>query len=262
MYIDCKGEGETPVIIDTGIGDSLANWLPVQEKLSKHTKVCVYDRAGYGFSDPGPGPRTTSHVVIELYSLLKKAKIEGPYILVGHSFGGYTAQFFAHQFPQETAGIVLVDSSHPDQVERLAELDKVKNKPKQNIGGYKFEDESSLTPAQKLWKHLNAQRKSVWTQMDELGSFKDSAKEVGKISDKTLSVPVAVLSRGISQLPVIEGKKSMEVEWQAMQKDLTSLSDNAWQVIVKESGHSIHQEAPDAIIDNALKVLQITKANQ
>lgn len=264
MYIHCEGNGETPVIIETGIGDTLANWLPVQEKLAEHTKVCVYDRAGNGLSDPGFGPRTTSQITYELFNLLKKAHINGPYILVGHSFGGYIAQYFAQVFPEETAGIVLVDSSHPEQVERLSELEKMVDKPRHNVGGYKFEDLSLLTEEQRYWKHLNAQRKSVWAQMDELKSFKDSAEEVAKVTNLTnqlSSIPLVVLTRGKSQLPIIEGKKSMETVWQKMQKELTDISDQSWQVIVKESGHSIHLEAPAAIIENTIKVLELAKAN-
>lgn len=256
IYIQCEGEGDIPVIIEPGIGDTLANWLAVQDKLSEHTKVCVYDRAGNGLSDPGPGPRTAAQISYELHHLLVKAKIQSPYILVGHSFGGYVAQYFAHAYPDDTAGIVLVDSSHPDQIERLADLDNVKNKPRQKVGGYKFEDESKLTFEQKYWKHLNAQRKSVWTQMDELGSFKDSARELKRIKKSLLPLPLAVLTRGKRQLPEVTGK-SLEAEWQDMQKDLAKLSDNAWQVIIQDSGHSIHQEAPDAIVDNTLKVLKL-----
>lgn len=259
LYIDCRGEGTIPIIIETGIGDTLANWLPIQKKLSQYTKVCVYDRAGNGLSDPGPGPRTVSQITYELFHLLQKHKIEGPYILMGHSFGGFVAQYFARSFPKKTAGIILVDSSHPDQIERLAELDQMKDKPTQNVGGYKFENLDLLTQEQRYWKHLNAQRKSVWTQMDELGEFKESANELKQLDKPFPPIPVAVLSRGITQLPTIEGKKSMEVEWQEMQKDLTALSKQSWQIVAKNSGHSIHQESPEIIIENAIKMLNLTK---
>lgn len=259
MYFHCIGEGTPTVVIEPGIGDTLANWLPVQEKLAPHTRTCVYDRAGNGLSDPGAGPRTVALISLELYVMLKQARIEGPYIIVGHSFGGYVAQYFASRFPDDTAGVVLVDSSHPEQVERLAELDHLEDAPKVTVGGYKFEDESLLTPAQKLWKHLNAQRKSVWTQMDELGSFADSASEVDGINNLFPSIPLAVISRGKSQLPVIPGGRSLEVEWQDMQKDLTTLSDQSWQVIVAKSGHSIHQEAPYEVINNTLKVMRLAR---
>ena len=262
MYFHCEGEGNQTVIIEPGIGDSSANWLPVLDKVANHTRVCIYDRAGNGFSDPGPGPRSTSQITLELYALLKKARIKGPYIIVGHSFGGYVAQYFASQFPAETAGLVLVDSSHPDQVERLSDLDEIEDAPGISVGGYRFEDESLLTPAQKLWKHLNAQRKSVWTQMDELGSFSDSADEVKKIFRQLPPMPVAVLSRGISQLPVIPGKKSLEVDWHDMQKDLMRLSAQSWQVIVRDSGHSIHQDAPDAVVEQILKVVELVQNGQ
>lgn len=259
MYIDCQGEGDIPVIVEPGIGDSLANWIPIQQELSKHTKVCLYDRAGMGLSDPGPGPRTPSQIATELYYLLEKANIEGPYIFVGHSFGGYIAQYWAQILPQQTAGLVLVDSSHPEQVERLADLDNIKVMPKQTVGGYKFEDESLLTYEQRYWKHLNAQRKSVWSQMDELGSFEDSAEEVQETRTDLPSIPLAVLTRGISQLPDIPGKGSLEDVWQGMQKELVNLTDNSWQVVVAKSGHSIHQEAPEIVVENTLKVLQLAK---
>ena len=262
IYIHCEGEGKTPVIIEAGIGDTLANWLPIQKELSKHTKVCVYDRAGNGLSDPGPGPRTVEQITYELnYLLEEKEKLTGPYILMGHSFGGYVAQYFARVFPEKTSGIVLVDSSHPDQITRLADLDKMENKPKRNIGGYKFEDVDLLTPEQRYWKHLNAQRKSVWTQMDELQSFKESAIQLSELELPFPTIPVAVLTRGITQLPTVDGNKSMETEWQEMQKDLTTLSNQSWQVIAKNSGHSIHQESPDTIIENTIKMIELTNTH-
>lgn len=260
LYIDCQGEGDIPVIVEPGIGDSLANWIPIQQELAKHTKVCLYDRAGMGLSDPGPGPRTPSQIATELYYLLEKARVEGPFIFVGHSFGGYIAQYWAQILPQQTAGLVLVDSSHPDQVERLADLDNLKVMPKQTVGGYKFENESLLTYEQRYWKHLNAQRKSVWSQMEELGSFGDSADEVKETRTDLPSIPLAVLTRGKSQLPDIPGKGSLEDVWQDMQKELTTLTDNSWQVVVSESGHSIHQEAPEVVIENTLKVLQLAQS--
>lgn len=257
MYIDCEGAGKTPIIIEPGIGDSLANWLPIRDELAKHTKTCVYDRAGMGLSGPGPGPRTTSQIATELYYLLKKAKIEGPYIFIGHSFGGYIAQYLAQVIPEQTAGLILVDSSHPDQVERLAALDKGNVMPKQTVGGYKFEDQSKLTIEQRYWKHLNAQRKSVWSQMDELASFKESAKEVKDTRIDGLTMPVAILSREKKQLPDIPDIGSLEDVWQDMQKELLLISENSWQVIVQNSGHSIHQESPKTIIEETLKVLNL-----
>lgn len=259
IYFHCIGEGTPTVVIEPGIGDTLANWLPIQEKLGPHTRTCVYDRAGNGLSNPGSGPRTVALISLELYVLLKQAKIEGPYVIVGHSFGGFVAQYFASRFPDDTAGVVLVDSSHPDQVERLADLDTLEDSPKITVGGYRFEDESLLSPAQKLWKHLNAQRKSVWTQMDELGSFGDSAREVAMLNPFFPDIPLAVLSRGKNQLPVLPGIKSLEVEWQAMQKELTALSSRSWQEIARNSGHSIHQEAPGMVIDNTLKVVRLVR---
>jgi pimeloyl-ACP methyl ester carboxylesterase len=85
-------------------------------------RVCLFDRAGYGWSDPGHSPRTTQQIAGELHTLLQNARLPGPYIVVGWSFGGFTARMFAHLYPQETAGIVLVESAHEEQFERYVPI--------------------------------------------------------------------------------------------------------------------------------------------
>jgi pimeloyl-ACP methyl ester carboxylesterase len=115
LHINCSGKGSPAVIIDSGIGGFSLEWLKIQATLSANLKVCSYDRAGYGWSDPGPRPRTTARISNELRLLLTAAEIAGPYVLVGHSFGGYNIRYFASKYPGLTAGLILVDSSHPDQ---------------------------------------------------------------------------------------------------------------------------------------------------
>lgn len=139
LYYYCQGKGSPTVIIEGGIGDASVNWLPVQESLSSQMQVCIYDRGGYGMSDTGPGMRTTKQIVYELYRLLKTAEIAGPYIIVGQSFGGFIAQFFARTFPDETMGLVLVDSSHPEQLEYLSDLDLYSSKLKKP-GNWKIQE--------------------------------------------------------------------------------------------------------------------------
>lgn len=124
LHINCQGEGRPVVILDAGVGGFSLEWQAVQSSLARQTKVCAYDRAGYGWSDMGPLPRTTARVGQELHTLLHKARLNPPYVLVGHSFGGYSVQYFARTWSDEVAGLVLVDSSHPEQVERLPPTDQ------------------------------------------------------------------------------------------------------------------------------------------
>ena len=113
MQLYCTGEGrEGPtVVMDAGLGGGLLDWQTVQPKVAKFARVCSYDRSGIGWSESGPNPRTSPHIVEELHALLKNGGVEGPYVLVGHSFGGANAQLYAAEYPEEVAGMVLVDSA-------------------------------------------------------------------------------------------------------------------------------------------------------
>jgi pimeloyl-ACP methyl ester carboxylesterase len=119
LHINCVGERRpgTPIVVleDGSAGVGSVDWRPVQVLLEPATRVCAYDRAGLGWSDPGPGPRTAGRVAAELHALLRGAGEEGPYVLAGHSLGGYFNRAYAGAHPDEVAGMVLVDTSHEDQ---------------------------------------------------------------------------------------------------------------------------------------------------
>src|SRR5215216_5553459 len=116
LHINCVGQGSPTVVLDAGSGGFSAHWVRVQREVSDTTRVCAYDRAGMGWSEMGPDPRDAQQITSELHTLLGKAGIEGPYVLVGHSFGGMYVQTYAARYPEEVAGVALVDSStDPDQ---------------------------------------------------------------------------------------------------------------------------------------------------
>jgi pimeloyl-ACP methyl ester carboxylesterase len=119
MHIDCIGQGSPTVILDAGLGDSFVSWSKVQPRIAKFARACSYDRAGIGYSDPSPRPRTSKDFAEELHILLHNAGIPPPYLLVGHSMGGFDVRLYASLYPSEVAGMVLVDSSHPEQQKRL-----------------------------------------------------------------------------------------------------------------------------------------------
>ncbi len=119
MHIDCTGQGSPAVILESGLGDSYVSWRKVQPQVSKFTRVCSYDRAGIGFSDSSSQPRTSKVIAGELHALLRAADLAPAYVLVGHSMGGFDVRVFAGLYRSEVAGMVLVDSSHPDQDNRF-----------------------------------------------------------------------------------------------------------------------------------------------
>jgi pimeloyl-ACP methyl ester carboxylesterase len=110
------------VVLDSGLGVPALGWILVQSEVARFARVCSYDRAGYGWSDPGPEPRTSSEIAKELKALLDAAGERPPYVIVGHSFGGFNIRVFTSLYPGEVAGLVLVEGSHEDEDHRIAEL--------------------------------------------------------------------------------------------------------------------------------------------
>lgn len=258
MYIECLGEKSPTVLIDVGLADSSANWYKVAQRLSEDVRTCVYDRAGYGWSDPGPGERTTAQIVHELNMLLEAAEIPGPYVMVGHSFGGFTARYFATIYPGKTVGAVLIDSSHPEQIYRLSALDKPENKKPMKISR-REPPPSGMTDFEKKWYVLNSSRKATFAQMDELKDFKKSANQV-KYSGPFPDIPLAIVTRGKKLLPEIDGV-SLEQEWLDMQMELLDLSSKSWHAVIKKSGHNVYKDAPTEVISHIMKVVALSKTH-
>ncbi|MGF1478477.1 MAG: alpha/beta fold hydrolase [Cyanophyceae cyanobacterium] len=117
LHLNCIGQGTPKVVMDAGGAAPSITWGLVPSEIAKFTRVCTYDRAGLGWSDPNlRSPRTSQQSVDELHLLLTKAGINPPYILVGHSLGGVNMRLYASQYPEDVVGLVLVDSSHENQI--------------------------------------------------------------------------------------------------------------------------------------------------
>jgi pimeloyl-ACP methyl ester carboxylesterase len=116
LHINCTGTGSPTVVIVSGLGDWSTSWGVVQPEVAKTTRVCTYDRSGLGWSDASSLPSDAAQFAKELHTLLQNANVPGPYVLVGHSLGGFIVRTFAHDYASEVAGVVLVDSMNPKQV--------------------------------------------------------------------------------------------------------------------------------------------------
>lgn len=253
LHLHCRGEGRPVVILDAGVGGFSLEWQPVQASLSRHTKVCAYDRAGYGWSDMGPLPRTTKRIGKELHTLLQAAQLKPPYIIVGHSFGGYSALYYARRWSEEVAGLVLVESSHPEQEDRLPSTD-TRKRVTIPPGG------RSIYIRQQMRVHPNYPQdhaalalqllqtwKSALTVREEMLNYALSARQVRQAGNLP-EVPLVVLSRGRRVWPYTEQGDALESTWMVLQDELAHLLPNTVHLIAEDSGHSIHMDEPGMVI--------------
>jgi pimeloyl-ACP methyl ester carboxylesterase len=264
MHIDCTGQGTPTVVLDSGLGDSYLSWHKVQPQIASFTRVCSYDRAGLGYSDSSPQPRTSKVMAEELHALLQTAGISPPYILVGHSMGGYNIRLFAGIYRSEVGGMVLVDSSHPEQEKRfpqaLNDLDKTWVREQEFLAFSMpfgiprllgFCDQNGAVRAADC--NFHSTREGV----RELKAISESAAQTasaGSLGD----LPLAVLSHDPDQpepdLPEDLVKPTHDA-WQQMQNELAQLSSRSTHVIAKNSGHYIQIDRPDLVTEAIHRVV-------
>ncbi len=265
LHIYCEGQGTPAIIFDSGTGGFSLEWMKVQKVLARRTRVCSYDRAGYGWSDMGPLPRTSARITRELHTLLEKAGIAAPYILAGHSFGGYTAQLFARNYPGETAGLVLIDSSHPEQDSRLPERKSAP--PRRDL----HRAHSYIVTRHVLHPNFPASlaitagrimrsRHHTRTWREEMMVFSLSARQV-QDSRPMPAVPLVVLTRGRRVWPNNEYGDEMERVWMELQDELSRLSDDRVHLIAERSGHVIHLDQPEIVITAVQNLLDANFPN-
>ena len=260
LHINCIGTGSPTVIIDSGIGGFSLEWIKIQTSLADNLKVCSYDRAGYGWSDPGPRPRTTARISNELRLLLTASNIPGPYVLVGHSFGGYNTRYFASKYPGLTAGLILVDSSHPEQfnteefkrVEKTQDEKAYKNSYKVRIIHPTISD-SYPAENKRIALRLMSSMKSRSTLLNEMDNMEISAKQVAKQTNHPPYIfPVTILTRGKRVWANNELGERREQQWLRLQNDLENISMQSKHYLAEESGHIIHLDQPDIVSRNIM----------
>jgi len=267
LHIHCMGQGSPTVILESGWVESSSTWLFIQPEVAKTTRVCSYDRAGYGWSDPSPHPRTASWRADELHTLLVNADVEGPYVLVGHSLGGMLVRVYAHNYPHEVVGVVLVDSMHEEQYERLPEAkSSIPDLARQfrMLGVLSSTGFMALAPQtipnQGFPDEIFAQYKAAWattghlsTAAAEINAMLESTAEVRAFNITSFGdLPLSVISAGLEysfpSLSEVENQQYWE-ESRAMQSELAALSSAGKQTIAEQSGHTIQFDQPDLVID-------------
>lgn len=253
LHYRCVGQGIPTVVVDNGIAGSATEWYEIQAKLAERYRVCVYDRAGYAWSEPGPSPRTTNQIAEELRALIVEAQEPGPFIFVGHSFGGFTAIRMAAMMGDQVQGIVLVDSSSPHVLFNHDRSDEILRNPIA-VGAATGNDTVPGTP-QEMAKFLNSRRKALFVQMDEIANFEASAGQVADVS--TLStLPMLVVARDLNAL---QGAEARESTWREAQVALSKISRQGQLLIADGSDHFIHLRKPAWLAEKMMTFIEALK---
>lgn len=275
LHLYCQGTGSPTVVMDGGAGHTGLYWSLVQPEIAKSVRTCVYDRAGYGWSEKSPQPRSVNTMVSELHTLLSNANIAGPYVLVGHSLGGIIARQYAQSYPQDVVGMVLVDSAQEQQIKRFPEemvsanakgLEQFRRLerliatglPALNPSRVPLEGNLPTTSAEAYRALVLSDPKHLATLRGEIEALERGDTE----SVKTLGdLPLVVLSHGRLDPESVSVDISPEVQeqyeqaWQELQVELASLSSSSKRIVAEQSGHNIHLEQPELVINAIYEVM-------
>ena len=232
LYVRCMGQGSPTVIFDAGLGDDASTWDHVQPEVAQFTQACAYDRANVTPSDSRPAAIKVSAQLVarELHALLVNAHLSGPYVLVGHSLGGLFVQMYACQYLGEVAGVVLVDSTHPQQASRLAAT----------LGPAFTKDAKQGFPVEGI------------TYNEVLAM----QAEVDAVRSHFPDVPLIVLMRSRFTSSAAWTAAQFRQAWVSLQTDLSKRSSRGQLILAQNSGHFIQDDRPDLVISSIHEVVQ------
>ena len=251
LHIHCTGEGSPAVIFESGLGGTSLDWSRVQPAVSEFTKSCSYDRAGYGWSEPGPRPRHAIRLAAELDRLLLSAGVPPPFVLVGHSFGGLTIRILAARREKTVAGLVLIDTVHERQFQHMRAAGV--HTPTAPTGRRFVITNPGIVPEglpesmKPLAQRLAAMPKAVRALYGELEWMRTSARQVGSIR-RAPDAPVIVLSRGPRSGDASLETARLDGAWLDLQQHLAGSMSNGALQIVDDSGHHIHLDRPEQVV--------------
>ncbi|MCC6299810.1 MAG: alpha/beta hydrolase [Anaerolineales bacterium] len=263
LHINCTGTGSPTVVIDAGQGDWSTSWGVVQQEVAKTTRICTYDRAGLGWSEPGPLPRDTAQFAKELHTLLQNADISGPYIMVGHSLGGASVRVFVRDYASEVAGVVLIESMSPSQatqphIQAQAQSDPQSQPFSLQAALARFGIArlivklpviaSSVPAGQEAYYPLYIRPQSLQTADNELQGIPAS-----------LAQATAVKTFGDLPLIVLTAKLKDNPDWFKWQAELLELSSNSQQLFAENSGHIVQSDEPEAAVAAILKMVELAR---
>jgi pimeloyl-ACP methyl ester carboxylesterase len=231
VYLACEGGPGPTVMFEAAVGEDHTNWLPVADRLRDRAYACTYDRAGVGRSSkPKPALSARQHAG-QLHELLEVAELPRPVILVGHSYGGLVAMIEVAEHAEDVAGLILVDSSHPDQDQRIR---------------------AQLNDAQIAV--LDQYLEQVAEVLNLPASLREAAAVYGSVPAIPLTVITATRIERFDDDPPDYPYEAVQAVWFDLQAQHAHLRPEA-RHIKADAGHYVHQDAPDLVVDEILRMV-------
>lgn len=279
MHLYCTGQGSPVIVLETGLGDDFTIWAKVQPALSKITRVCSYDRAGWGWSPRRAGPRDADTISAELHQLLAAAGVQTPFVLMGHSIAGLYLRSYAMHYPAQLAGLVLIDAATPLQNDRLPQsLITIQDAQRRDLpyqealmalGWYRVQGLCTDVPpgmeSAGAWIRADS---CVPSQMGAMAAELDALRTSG---NETIhagpfgQLPILIFSRDPDVVPSnwpAPVAKANAVVWTQMQEESKALSTNSRRIIAKRSDHYVHIDRPELVIDDVTKFVGDIRAGR
>lgn len=293
LHLHCSGTGSPAVVFDAALGGSSLSWSLVQPDVARVTRACAYDRAGFGWSEAGPMPRTAGRIASELCELLQRAGVAPPYVLVGHSFGGLVMRLVAARHPGDVAGLVLIEPAIPEEwtepsEERRALLARGVRlcgigataarlgiarlvaglvrlgalAPARALvgaisrGGLRREDEGILAPIWRLPPDARRLLGTMWTQPKFFAALRS---QIGHVCDSAAEVERESKSFGDLPLTVISSADAAPERLSA-DAELCHLSTRGRHVLAPASGHWVPLDAPGVVVDAVVAMVHQVRA--
>ena len=237
------GQGTPPVIFEAGAGDASTTWQGIFQAEAHFTQVLAYDRAGLGHSDAAPRPRTAWQITDDLEQLLRLAQLAGPYVLVGHSLGALLCRLYTQRYPQKVAGLVLIDGPHPEQGSRFARA----------LRATGYHQHALVQPI--LEMAAGGPPEAHPEGLDFASSLAqiDPAHRFGALP----LVVIASEKPHAQEMPELPQQAALAFDqaWDDMQRNLATLSSRGRHLIATRSGHYIHWEEPDLVVQAIQQVV-------
>ncbi|WP_296598964.1 alpha/beta hydrolase [Phenylobacterium sp.] len=275
LFLRCAGRGSPTVLLESGYGATSQAWFAVQPALSRTTRVCAYDRAGMGFSDAGPDPRDGASIARDLDNALRTARIDGPFIVVGHSAGGLYARLFAARRPDDVQGLVLLDPTverraapgRPDGLDGLRAVAReclavAEQKPQPPLSDRRWANCVGANPDP--WAAATARRPEAWrAQLSELDNlYGRTSEQVARIGGVLRAVPTYVITASDTAAAAPKyGFDNPRSALELQHEMLAGGSDQGSQQTVLSS-HLIMIDRPDVVIRAAGEMVQAARAGR